>query len=146
MTGDSVLFERADGVAVLTLNRPSAKNAIDIPTTDALVAALRGLRAADDIRAVVITGSGGAFCSGAALTAAGDGPRPHQLAAMRHVGDVCLALHRLPQPVIAKVRGVAVGAGLNLALGCDLVVASDNREARDSAVVVHVTDLSLIHI
>ena len=52
MTGDSVLFERADGVAVLTLNRPSAKNAIDIPTTDALVAALRGLRAADDIRAV----------------------------------------------------------------------------------------------
>ena len=49
----------------------------------------------------------------------------HQLAAMRHVGDICLALHRLPQPTIAKVRGVAVGAGANLALVCDLVVAGD---------------------
>ena len=45
---------------------------------------------------------------------------------MRHVGDVCLALYRLPQPTIAKVRGVAVGAGLNMALLCDLVVAADN--------------------
>ena len=45
---------------------------------------------------------------------------------MRHVGDVALALHRLPKPTIAKVRGVAVGAGCNMALGCDLVVASDN--------------------
>ena len=45
---------------------------------------------------------------------------------MRHIGDVALALHRLPQPTIAKIRGVAVGAGLNMALGCDLVVASTN--------------------
>ena len=73
MTGDSVLFERADGVAVLTLNRPSAKNAIDIPTTDALVAALRGLRAADDIRAVVLAGAGGDFCAGGDVKGMADG-------------------------------------------------------------------------
>ena len=65
--------------------------------------------------------------AGADLTGGGTGgPSRHQLAQMRHVGDVALALHRLPQPTIAKVRGVAVGAGCNMALGCDLVVASDN--------------------
>ena len=74
---------------------------------------------------MVVTGAGGEFCSGADLVAARR-PDQHQLAPMRHVGDVALALHRMPQPTIAKVRGVAVGAGCNLALGCDLVVASNN--------------------
>ena len=74
-------------------------------------------------------GAGGAFCSGADLSRRPDGPRPrHQWHNMRNVGSVALALARVPQPVIAKVGGVAVGAGCNLALGCDLVVASD--EAR----------------
>jgi 2-(1,2-epoxy-1,2-dihydrophenyl)acetyl-CoA isomerase len=60
------------------------------------------------------------------MATVGEGERPpHALASMRHVGDVCLALYRLPQPTIAKVRGVAVGAGMNLAMVCDLVVASD---------------------
>ncbi|MFM7898754.1 MAG: enoyl-CoA hydratase-related protein, partial [Actinomycetota bacterium] len=53
------------------------------------------------------------------------GKQVHQLAAMRHVNDAALSLHRMPQPTIAKVRGVAVGAGCNMALGCDLVVASE---------------------
>ena len=77
----------------------------------------------------MITGAGGDFCSGADVSGmAGGDPSAvptHQLAAMRHVGDICLALNRLPQPTIAKVRGVAVGAGANLALVCDLVVAGD---------------------
>ena len=78
-------------------------------------------------RVVVLTGAGGDFCSGADLSGGGaDDPERHQLTTMRHIGDVALALHRLPQPTIAKVRGVAVGAGLNMALGCDLVVASTN--------------------
>ena len=75
----------------------------------------------------MLTGAGGEFCAGADLTGGGaGGPDRHQLAQMRHVGDVALALHRLPIPTIAKVRGVAVGAGCNMALGCDLVVASEN--------------------
>ena len=77
---------------------------------------------------VVITGAGGDFCSGADvgdMAGREDGERVHTLASMRHVGDVALALRRLPQPTIAKVRGVAVGAGMNMALLCDLVVASD---------------------
>jgi 2-(1,2-epoxy-1,2-dihydrophenyl)acetyl-CoA isomerase len=74
----------------------------------------------------VITGAGGEFCSGADLSArSASGKQVHQLAAMRHVNDAALSLHRMPQPTIAKVRGVAVGAGCNMALGCDLVVASE---------------------
>jgi 2-(1,2-epoxy-1,2-dihydrophenyl)acetyl-CoA isomerase len=90
---------------------------------DELLAIFREIAGSTDDRAVVITGAAGEFCSGADLT--GGGKQQHQLAAMRHVGDVALALHKLPQPTIAKVRGVAVGAGCNLALGCDLVVAGE---------------------
>lgn len=127
--------ERADSIVTITLNRPDKKNAISGTMWDELLATFREIAASSDDRVVVITGAGGAFCSGADLSGGAgggaggggsDAPRPHQLAAMRHVGDVCLALQRLPQPVIAKVRGVAVGAGCNLALGCDLVVASTN--------------------
>src|SRR4029078_8767617 len=83
-------------------------------------------------RVVVITGAGGEFCAGADLWEAPSATPRHGLASMRHVGDVALALHRLPQPTIAKVRGVAVGAGCNLALGCDLVVASTNARFSES--------------
>jgi 2-(1,2-epoxy-1,2-dihydrophenyl)acetyl-CoA isomerase len=76
-------------------------------------------------RVVVVTGANGSFCSGADLSGTSQ-IEVDQLTWMRHVGDVCLALHALPQPTIAKVSGVAVGAGLNLALGCDLVVAGDD--------------------
>lgn len=114
---------RADGVVTVTLDRPAKKNAINDVMWDELLATFRDIADRDDDRAVVVTGAGGEFCSGADLT--GGGRSRHQLAAMRHVGDVALALHRLPQPTIAKVRGVAVGAGCNLALGCDLVVAGE---------------------
>ena len=77
---------------------------------------------------MVLTGAGGAFCSGADLSDP-DGPATDPtrsgLARMRRLGDVALALHRVTKPTIAKVDGVAVGAGLSLALGCDLVVCSD---------------------
>src|SRR4051812_23330037 len=79
-----------------------------------------------DDRAVVITGAGGAFCSGADISGASSSARTSRLADMRHIGDVCVALHSMQQPTVPKVVGVAAGAGLNLALGCDLVVASDD--------------------
>jgi enoyl-CoA hydratase/carnithine racemase len=72
----------------------------------------------------VVTGAGDAFCSGADLTSV-DGIARTGLTSMRHIASVALALHRLAKPTIAKVNGVAAGAGCNLALGCDLVVASD---------------------
>ncbi len=125
---ESITVERTDGVVTITLRRPEKKNAADAAMWNELLAEFRSIAANADDRAVVLTGAGGNFCSGADLWqgAAGDGPRPHQLSAMRHITDVCLALHRIPQPTVAKVRGVAVGAGLNMALSCDLIVASDD--------------------
>lgn len=122
----SITVERLGGVVTITLRRPEKKNAADGAMWQELLDEFRAIAGNADDRAVVITGAGGNFCSGADLWAGGDGPRPHQLTAMRHITDVCLALHRIPQPTIAKVRGVAVGAGMNLALSCDLIVASED--------------------
>jgi len=120
---ETLQVARDEGVVTITLDRPAKKNAINGQMWDELLDTFREIGASDTDRAVVITGANGEFCSGADLTGGGE-PR-HQLGAMRHVGDVALALHRLPQPTIAKVRGVAVGAGCNMALGCDLVVAGE---------------------
>lgn len=117
-------MERNEGVVTITLSRPEKKNAANGTMWNELLVAFREVAASPIDRAVVLTGAGGDFCSGADLSGGGTGgPERHQLATMRHIGDVANALHRIPQPVIAKVRGVAVGAGLNMALGCDLVVA-----------------------
>jgi 2-(1,2-epoxy-1,2-dihydrophenyl)acetyl-CoA isomerase len=122
---DTMTIERDDGVVTMTLRRPERKNAIDSRMWVELREQFREIATSSADRALVLTGAGGDFCSGADLSDPDRGGGKHQLAAMRDVGDVCLALHRLPQPTIAKVRGVAVGAGMNMALGCDLVVAGD---------------------
>lgn len=111
-------------VATVTLDRPHRKNAANIRLWHELHRVLFDLARDDSVRVVVITGAGDAFCSGADL-ADGDGPPRHWTRRMEEVNDVCLALHALPQPTIARVNGVAAGAGANLALGCDLVIASD---------------------
>jgi enoyl-CoA hydratase/carnithine racemase len=121
---ETLLVERADGIVTLTLNRPARKNAANAQMWNELLEVFRDVKASDGDRVLVITGAGDAFCSGADLSGGGGGGR-HQLAAMRHIRDVALALHDIPQPTIARVNGVAAGAGCNLALGCDLVVASD---------------------
>ena len=118
---------RNSSVVTVTINQPKKKNAIDGPMWTGLTEIFREIAENSRDRVVVITGAGGEFCSGADLSSdnAGSAQRDrHQLSAMRAVNDACLALQRIPQPTIAKVRGVAVGAGCNLALGCDLVVAS----------------------
>jgi 2-(1,2-epoxy-1,2-dihydrophenyl)acetyl-CoA isomerase len=127
---------RENSVVTVTINQPEKKNAINSAMWDGLAEIFREIASRADDRVVVVTGAGNDFCSGADLSgrggagatraagSAGEQNQVHHLAAMRRVNDACIALQRLPQPTIAKVRGVAVGAGCNLALGCDLVVAS----------------------
>lgn len=119
---DVLLAHDEGGVRTLTLNRPHRRNAIDRELWDALGDALTAVTDDPAVRAVVLTGAGGAFCAGADLS--GGVPDEHPLRGMRRVNDVALLLHELPQPTVAAVDGVAVGAGWNLALGCDLVVAT----------------------
>lgn len=122
---ETLVVERAGGVATVTMNRPQKKNAANGAMWRELLETFRGFTDDPSVRAVVVTGAGGEFCSGADLSAPDRGQGQHALARMRTISEVCLALANLPQPTIAKVRGVAVGAGCNLALVCDLVVASE---------------------
>ena len=132
---ETLQVERADGVVTVTFDRPRKKNAVDSVMWDELAEVAASIAASAEDRCVVLTGAGGDFCSGADLSAGGDGERPpHQLTAMRRINAVVQAFHDLPQPTIAKVDGVAAGVGLGFALGCDLVVASDR--ARFSAIFV----------
>jgi 2-(1,2-epoxy-1,2-dihydrophenyl)acetyl-CoA isomerase len=122
MTEQPVLLQSdRGGVRTLTLNRPERKNAINPQLWEALADALRAAARDTALRALVITGAGGAFCSGADIANPEDIHPRHKL---RRLTDVALALHELSVPTIAKVTGVAVGAGWNLALGCDFVVAT----------------------
>lgn len=122
---ETIEVDRHDGIVTITLNRPHKKNAATVQLWTELLETFRDVSRRPEDRVVVITGAGGEFCAGADLwEGPSDGPPRHGLSSMRHITDVALALHRLPQPTIAKVRGVAVGAGCNLAFGCDLVVAS----------------------
>jgi enoyl-CoA hydratase/carnithine racemase len=126
----AVLTELVDGVFTITINRPRRKNAANHEVWDGLEAAFARARKEEGIRVVVLTGAGGDFCAGADLS--GGPAAGHPLARMHRIHDIALALHTLAVPTVAKVSGVAVGAGCNLAIGCDLVVAG--RSARFSEI------------
>jgi 2-(1,2-epoxy-1,2-dihydrophenyl)acetyl-CoA isomerase len=126
--GDTILVERTGGVATVTFNRPQKKNAITSGLLDELDAALDAAVRDHEVRVLVLTGAGGDFSSGADLTdrgGPGGGSRTPFLLHMRRLGDAILRIHRFSKPTIAAVDGVAVGMGMNMALACDLVIATD---------------------
>ena len=123
---DELQIDRTDAIVTVTLNRPEKKNAVIAPMWVELGDVFDRIARDSSVRAVVVTGAGGDFCSGADLWAPpGEEEPPHQLTAMRTVARAIQGLHDLPQPTIAKVPGVAAGAGCSLALACDLIVAAD---------------------
>jgi 2-(1,2-epoxy-1,2-dihydrophenyl)acetyl-CoA isomerase len=117
----------ADGVATLTLNRPDSLNALNATMRGELLAAFKTVARDEAVRAVVLTGAGRGFCSGADLRG-GSGEREFRHVLTTEYNPLVTAIRELPKPVIAAVNGVAAGAGVSLALAADLVYAAE--EAR----------------
>ncbi len=121
-----------DGVAILTMNRPDRLNAFSLAMLDAMQDALPRLARDPDIGVVVVTGAGRAFCAGGDVKAMAEGREAEgdtleeRAQALRERMEVSRWLHEMPKPTIAMVRGAAAGAGLSLALACDLRVAGDS--------------------
>ncbi|MBI2888223.1 MAG: enoyl-CoA hydratase/isomerase family protein [Chloroflexi bacterium] len=146
MAYEVVKLQRDGHFATITLNRPDRLNALNSQLSEEIHIALDEVAPQDDIRVVVITGEGRGFCSGADLTtmrSSGDDPeagrvrreRSFQMNLKGYVTTQLSAhLQAIPQPVIAAVNGVAVGAGLALALGCDMRIASD--QARFASIFI----------
>lgn len=115
-----MLTEIRDGVATLTLNNPDERNTMTAPMVAAIVAAMDGFEADDTVGAVVVTGAGSAFCAGANL----GNLRTATRESLGNVYEGFLRIARSPLPTLAAVNGPAVGAGMNLALGCDVRIAA----------------------
>lgn len=122
----TILLERSNGIATLTLNRPEARNALDLAMREELEAALKELAADEAVRVLVLTGAGGHFCAGGDVkTMARRHTATEGRARVEAMNRVILELVDFRAPTVAQVDGFAVGAGCNLALACDLIVASD---------------------
>ncbi|MCP5195919.1 MAG: enoyl-CoA hydratase [Gammaproteobacteria bacterium] len=132
-----VLRQDEAGVATLTLNRPKHYNALSRAMLDALQAALDAIATDESIRVVVIAGGGPAFCAGHDLKEMrAQTDRAFHQALFTQCGQVMLAINRLPQPVIARVHGIATAAGCQLVAACDLAIASDNARFATSGINV----------
>jgi enoyl-CoA hydratase/carnithine racemase len=132
METQDLLYKKENGIATLTLNRPDKMNPLTREISNGLYESMEDVSKDDDVRVVIITGTGRAFCSGADVKAMAEravqnAPDPIaqqavQRPARRHFA---LLFHECEKPVIAAINGVAVGVGLDIALACDIRIASD---------------------
>jgi 2-(1,2-epoxy-1,2-dihydrophenyl)acetyl-CoA isomerase len=125
---NSLLYQVQDGIATITLNRPDVFNAFNDEQSYELQDALKQVARDAAVRVVVLTGAGKAFCSGQDLKAIAESTGKRDLSESLHkrYNPIIRAMRALPKPIIARVNGVAAGAGCSLALACDLVVAAES--------------------
>jgi len=128
MDYETLLVEEADAVATVSLNRPAKRNAVNAAMFDELEAAFIRIAGDDAVRAFVLRGAGGHFCSGVDLSAIEELPRSPEgmRRRMERIHRVLATILYCPKPGVAAVRGHAAGGGANLALACDLVVMGDD--------------------
>lgn len=139
MDCNDLLLEKEGHIAVLTLNRPDKLNAVSAEMSDFLPLAMQEVQEDDNMRALIITGAGRGFCSGAdvsvqAALAAGQQTDLSRRDVVGLVGDFILAFEKINKPVIAAINGVVAGVGLTMTLCCDIRLASS--EARFAAIWV----------
>jgi 2-(1,2-epoxy-1,2-dihydrophenyl)acetyl-CoA isomerase len=119
-------YDLNDGIATITLNRPDVYNAFDDELSYELQAALKQATKDDNVRVVVISGEGKAFCSGQDLKAvSGEEKRSFKDSLTKRYNPIIKAMRNMPKPIIARLNGVAAGAGCSLALACDMIIAAE---------------------
>ena len=125
------LIVNIDGsIAKITLNRPEALNAINVEMGDELIKVFEELKTRDEVRAVILTGAGRAFCSGGdvkqMLSVVDNDPASFFAAPLEAYHRLVKSIRELPKPVIAAINGLATGAGFNLTLACDVRIAAES--------------------
>jgi 2-(1,2-epoxy-1,2-dihydrophenyl)acetyl-CoA isomerase len=137
---EQLLFTVSDGIARITLNRPERMNAFTFEMIDAWTAALQQCRTDDAVKVVLLTGAGNAFCSGGDIVEMGDRlqhtPEQRKNELFNRIERIPLALEDLDKPVIAAVNGVATGAGMDMALMCDIRYAAQSARFAETYVKV----------
>ena len=127
MSDAPVLYEVADHVATITLNRPEVRNAMNTALREAMLERFTALATDDDVRVIVVKGAGDkAFSAGADIREFVEPLVPTQFREQRRRIDFRQVMDRCPQPIIAAIRGIALGGGLELALACDIRIAGDD--------------------
>lgn len=137
---DEILLTKNEGIATITLNRPDKMNAFNLGMIESWVEALRDCQADRDIKVVILTGAGKAFCTGGDVSTMGDSgkitPLVRKTELWEHIHQIALTLEIMDKPVIAALNGVAVGAGLDMALMCDMRFAADTAKFSEGYVKV----------
>ena len=123
---ETLIYEKKDGVACVTLNRPQVMNVHNMAMRDDMFEVLSAIRQDDEIRVVVLKGAGDkAFCAGADLSEFLTAPPPTMAREVRFEADLWDLFTTMPQPLLAAVHGYVLGSGLEIALCCDLVIAAE---------------------
>lgn len=123
---ETILFEVKNNIAFITLNRPEKLNAFNRQMALLLQQKLDECNASKDIRCVYITGSGKGFCAGQDLSEIADDPKGMNIILREQFNPIVTKIRKLEKPVVAAVNGVAAGAGANIALCCDVIVAANS--------------------
>ena len=128
-TSDIILVDISENIATVTLNRPEKLNALSGEMMEGLVPVIEGLAEEKEVRCVVVTGAGRGFCAGGDIAGMASGetlPNENPVARLRRLEETSRLLHEMPKPTIAMVNGPAAGAGLSIALACDIRIAGES--------------------
>jgi enoyl-CoA hydratase len=124
---DTILYEKDNGIATVTLNRPKQLNAYSIGMRDDLYQVLKAIKDDDDVKVGILKGAGDkAFCAGADLSEFLSSPPPVAARRVRFARDIWGVFSSIPQPMIAAVHGFVLGSGIEMSLFCDIRIASDD--------------------